>query len=844
MSQKKYLSIIIVLLLLSCFSGIAKAQNKIKGIVTDSVTGEPLPFISVFLKGSTVGAMTDNSGKFSLSVPYSAKLLSASSIGYKEKTFFISTLKSTTLKIQLAPASYKMSEVIVKQKKRKYKKKGNPAVDFVKKVIESKNQYNPYNKAYYHYKHVEEINIALNNFRKEKNSKLLHKYSFLTDYVDASTLSGKPILPISTKEKVEDYYYQKSPRVEKRMITAKRNSGIEQMLPEDGVDQFLGEVFKDVDIYDNNINLFLKPFVSPLSVGAPDFYKYYLMDTVMVGGERCADLGFVPFSSQSTGFTGHLYITLDSTYFVKKVKLNFPKDINLNYIQDMSINQEFNRAPDGTRLLMYDDIKVEFAILARSNGFYAHRTNRYSQHSFNSPYNKAIFKEKENIIEADNIIKPDSFWVKNRLVQMNSNGKSVGSMLEQLRRDPFYYYFEKVFEIMVTGYVKTATQNNKITLGPIYSAVSSNTAEGVRLRLGGFTTASLNDHWFAKGYLAYGIKDQKAKYLAELEYSFEKKKKLANEFPVHSIRASYSYEINRLGQYYNTSADNVLLSFKRQNDDRITYQRKVELNYNQEFYSQLSYGLDLRYRTEFATQYLPFINNSTLNNIPSFSLGEAEFRVRYAPGEKIYQTPSKRYSITRNAPVFSLSHTMAVKGVLGSDYNYSRTEFGFKKRFWFSAFGNANVIFKAGKVWSKEPFPLLILPNANLSYTVQYESFCLINATEFINDQYVSWDLNYNMNGLLLNRVPLIQYLKLREILSFRGMYGSLNKENDPTYNNGLFQFPSGSYIMGKTPYLEAGIGVENIFKALRIDYVWRMTYLDHPNINKSGIRFALDFAF
>ena len=844
MYRKKYLSIIIVLLLLTCFGGVTKAQNKIKGVVTDSITGDPLPFISVFIKGSTVGTMTDNSGKFSLSVPYSTKLISISSIGYREKTISISTLKNATLKIQLATASYKMSEVIIKPKKRKYQKKGNPAVDFVKKVIESKNQHNPYNKAYYHYEHDEEINIALNNFQREKNSKLLHKYSFLTNYVDTSTLSGKPILPISSKEKVEDYYYQKSPRVEKRIITAKQNSGIEQMLPEEGVNQFLGEVFKDVDIYDNNINLFLKTFVSPLSVGAPDFYKFYLMDTVMIGGERCADLGFVPFSSQSTGFTGHLYITLDSTYFVKKVKLNFPKDINLNYIQDMSIDQVFSRAPDGTRLLMYDDIKVEFAILAKSNGFYARRTNTYSKHSFEIPSNKTIFKEKENIIEADNIIKPDSFWVKKRLEQMNSNGKSVSGMLKQLRRDPFYYYLEKAFGIAVTGYVETATQNNKITLGPLYSAISSNTVEGVRLRIGGFTTAALNDHWFIKGYLAYGTKDQKAKYLAELEYAFEKKKKLANEFPVHSIRASYSYEINRLGQYYNTSADNVLLSFKSQADDRISYQRKVELNYNQEFYSQLSYGVGLRYRTEFATQYLPFIDNSTLNQIPSFSLGEAEFRLRYAPGEKIYQTPGRRYSITRNAPVFTFSHTVAVKGVLGSDYNYSRTELGFKKRFWFSAFGNANVILKAGKVWSKEPFPLLILPNANLSYTVQYESFSMMNATEFINDQYASWDLDYNMNGLILNRIPLIQYLKLREILSFRGMYGSLNKENDPTHNNGLFQFPTGSYIMGKTPYMEAGIGVENIFKVLRIDYVWRMTYLNHPNINKAGIRFALDFAF
>jgi hypothetical protein len=254
--------------------------------------------------------------------------------------------------------------------------------------------------------------------------------------------------------------------------------------------------------------------------------------------------------------------------------------------------------------------------------------------------------------------------------------------------------------------------------------------------------------------------------------------------------------------------------------------------------------LDLSYRTEFATRYLPFTDNNTQNNIPSFSQSEAEFKIRYSPGEKFYQTPTKRYSITRDAPIFTLSHTVALKGLFGSNYNYSHSEVGFQKRFWFSAFGNANVIVRAGKVWTKNQFPLLIIPNANLAYTIQNESYAMMNVTEFINDQYVSWDLNYNMNGLILNRIPLIQYLKLREILSFRGMYGSLKNENDPKLSDNLFMFPEGTYKMRNMPYMEGGIGVENIFKVLRIDYVWRMSYLNHPNIDKSGIRFSLDFSF
>ena len=844
--MKNSFSFSLILLLLLNYAFVeTTAQYKVKGIVTDSLTGEVLPFISIQLKGTAIGAMTDNSGKFSLSVPFSAQLLSATSIGYKQKSIMLSNAKHGILKIQLSPTSYRITEVVVKSSKKKYKKKGNPAVEFVQKVIISKKLHDPLNKDYYQYEHDEKINIALNNFQKDKNKKILHKYAFLTDYVDTSTLSGKPILPVSSKEVIEDYYYQRLPRLEKRIIIAKKNAGIERMLPEDNVDQVLAEVFKDVDIYSNDITLFLRPFVSPLSSGAPAFYKYYLMDTLYVAGEKCVDLGFVPFSSQSPGFTGHLYITLDGTYFVKKVKLNFPKDINLNFIQDMSIEQEFNRASDGTRLLMRDDMEVEFSILSVANGFYARRTNRYTKHSFEPPVNIAVFSEKSNRIIVDGATsKPDSFWVDKRVDSTYNKGKTVESMLLRLREDPLYYISEKVLSVLVTGYIETAAQNNKVTLGPIYSTISSNTAEGVRLRVGGVTTANLNNHLFGKGYVAYGTNDQKVKYLAGLEYSFDKKQKQANEYPVHSIGAFYSYDVNRLGQQYSTSPDNILLSLKRQNDDKITYQRKIEFNYNREFYSQLSYGLDIRYHTESATRYLPFTDNTTGNNVSSYTMGEAQFRIRYAPGERIYQTPTKRYFITRNAPVFSLSHIIASKGVLGSSYSFSRTEFSFQKRFWFSALGNVNVIVKSGKVWSKDPFPLLAIPNVNLSYIVQYDMYCMMNATEFINDQYVSWDLNYNMSGLLLNRVPLIQYLKLREILSFRGMYGSLDNKNDPALSNGLFRFPAGTYKMGKDPYMEAGVGVENIFKILRIDYVWRLTYLNHPGIDKGGIRFVLDFGF
>jgi hypothetical protein len=351
---------------------------------------------------------------------------------------------------------------------------------------------------------------------------------------------------------------------------------------------------------------------------------------------------------------------------------------------------------------------------------------------------------------------------------------------------------------------------------------------------------------FGRGYVAYGFRDERVKGLAELEYSFHKKKEYANEFPIHSLKLRYLSDVNQYGQHYlYTSQDNVFLALKRQKDDRIGYQRKAELTYTNEFHSGFSFQVTTRLRKDESSHLIPFIRQDEDKSfVKSISTSELELKLRYAPNEKFFQTQWNRFPVSLDAPVFTLTHTMAAKGVLGGDYTYHYTEAGFQKRFWFSAFGYTDVILKAGKVWNKVPFPLLIIPNANLSYTIQPESYSLMNAMEFMNDEYASWDVTYFLNGFLFNRIPLLKKLKWREVLSCRGIYGNLSDKNNPEFSEGLFAFPAGSTTMGHTPYVEVGVGVENILKVLRVDYVWRLTYRDLPNIDKSGLRISLHMTF
>ena len=633
-------------------------------------------------------------------------------------------------------------------------------------------------------------------------------------------------------------------------MKGRKQAGVDEFLSKQGMQAAINEVFKDVDIYENNISLFTNKFVSPLSRIGTGFYKYYLMDTLQIAGEPCADLAFTPFNSESFGFNGHLYVTLDSTYFVKRAVFNFPKKINLNFVDYMLLEQEFKRAEDGTRLLDHESITVEFKLTEGQDGIFARRVADYSNYTFapTAEADKAFTKPERIIEETEALARSESFWAENRPeAAISQQENSVDHLMAQLRSYPVYYWTEKVLSILFTGYIPTSKEAPLFYIGPMNATISGNTLEGPRIRAGGMTTAWLNPHLFAKGYIAYGFKDERVKGLAELEYSFKKKKEYANEFPIHSLKLHYESDVNQYGQnYLYTSKDNVFLALKREKDDRIGYFKQAEMTYTNEFYSGFSFQLTARRRTDESSYLIPFLRKEgdVYTPVKGFSTSAAELKLRYAPNEKFFQTQWNRFPVSLDAPVFSLTHTMAAKGVLGGDYTYHYTEAGVQKRFWFSAFGYTDIILKAGKVWNKVPFPLLIMPNANLSYTIQPESYSLMNAMEFMNDEYFSWDVTYFLNGWLFNRVPLLKKLKWREIVSCRGLYGHLSDKNNPAFQQDLFRFPAGSTTMGHTPYVEAGVGVENIFKVLRVDYVWRLTYRNLPNIDKSGLRISLHMTF
>ena len=676
----RFIRYIILIALLQAVAGIflshAQSFTSASGIVKDSITGEPLPFVSVYFDGSTIGAMTDDNGTFTLQNNQGYTKLAAASLGYDTKFIDLKPgKKNDNLEVLLKPTAFEISEVVVKPKREKYTRKDNPAVELIKKVIAHKNDNRIEAKPEYQTEVYEKLSLSLDNFNPnlDKN-KFLKKFKFIKNYLDTSEFNGKPILTVSVRENLSDFYYRKSPKAEKTIVRAKRMQGIDKTLDDGGgITSNLEEIFKSINIFDNNIPILLNRFVSPLSSTlATTYYHYYIMDTLDVGGDKCVDLAFVPANSESYGFTGRLYITLDGNYAVKKVLLNTPANINLNWVDKLRIEQEFKQMPDSTWVLDQENTFVNFYVVKGTQQLYAHQLRNYDNYNFNVQNADSVF----GLLGALHVLpeataQPDTFWTHNRPIPLKEKEDALKDLLGQLRKVPAFNAIIKTAEILITGYIPTANDKKvtKFDFGPMNTTFSANHLEGFRMRVGGMTTANLNPYWFASGYLAYGTNDRKIKYNLKLTHSFTKKEYHEGENPVNNLSFIQEYDVYTPGQdFLFTSKDNIFVAWKvGEPVTKMQYIRKSVLQYEKEWLNGLTWKSWIMNQNNEAAgtlQYIKRDESGNLYHIKDFTTSEIGTQLRFAPGERAYNGRSGKesvFNLSKDAPVFKLSHQLGIK---------------------------------------------------------------------------------------------------------------------------------------------------------------------------------------
>lgn len=846
-------------LLLLIFSLAIDAQT-IRGVVVDEETGDSIPHPGLQYKKGKVVVSGGSDGSFS--IPHlNDEYLTVSAVGYKTLQILIGPNTPARMRITLKPDTKRLKEVTVRGKKGKYSRKNNPAVELMKRVIAAKKRNDLENHDYYRYDKYQKLTLAVNDITPAEVEKEKGKNrQWLVNQIEFCPYNNKLILPLSVDETVTQHIYRKDPKKEKTIVLGQRATGVNDLIQTgEMLNTVLKDVFTDVDLYDDQIRLLQYPFTSPIGKDAIAFYRFYIVDTVYVDRDECYHLEFTPNNQQDFGFRGELWVLTDSTLHVKKCRLSLPRKSDVNFTDNLSVTQEFTKLPNGEWVLTTDDMYVEMSVVDFLTKAVVIRTTRMTDYAFDPIPDKA-FKGKAKVkYDPSSRMRGDDFWADNRTVELTGSERGMGTFIDNLTKTKGFKYLLFGMKVLIENYVETGgkTHPSLVDIGPINTMVSTNFIDGMRTRLSAQTTANLNPHLFVSGYYARGWDSRKNYYKGQVTYSFNKKEYMPWEFPKRMLTFTSTYDVcSPSDKFMPTDKDNVFTSFKWTDVDKMMFYNRQELAF--EYEQDWGFKTTVKLKTEEneACGKLYFTPLSLYDaETPAIEHGkirttEASIELRYAPGETYVNTKQRRLKINYDPPVFTLSHTVGVKGVLGGDYNYNFTEASVYKRFWLNSWGKLDVTLKGGIQWNKVPFPLLIMPAANLSYIVEDETFNMINNMEFLNDRYASLDVSWDLNGKIFNRIPLIKKLKWREWLGVKVLWGTLTDKNNPTLaaNAGdplLMQFPEGSYVMDPhRPYIELIAGIHNIFKIFHVQFVHRLNYNGLPTAKKNGVRLMMRFTF
>jgi hypothetical protein len=745
-----------------------------------------------------------------------------------------------------------MQEVVINAgKKPKYTNRENPAVELIRNVIANKSKNRVENYDYLAYQKYERMMFSMSNLSdKFKNKKVFRNYQFLFQEQDSAKIGGKTVLPVFQQEKLSDNYFRKSPEKLKTVIIADKQVNFDKrFIDNKGLSSYFERMYQDIDIYDNNISVVSNQLLSPIADSAPSFYKFFITDTVHIQGNSLVELSFTPRNKADLLFEGKLYVTLDGNYAIQNAFLSVNKSINLNFVRALEAKLDFEQSADKRYHLSKSNLIVDFGITKNSGaGFTGERAVTYRNYHINERLADSTYNNNASVIVvADAEKKSETFWDSNRPETLNAVNAKVYTNLDTLQSIPSFRRTMDAVTILFAGY----KDFGPFEVGPVNTFYSFNGVEGFRLRLGGRTTTALSKRYFFETYAAYGFTDEKLKYFLSATYSLNNKSVYA--FPQNFIKASFQRDTKIPGQELQfVQEDNFLLSFKRGENNMMLYNDFYRLDYIKEFENHVSYTVGLRKWTQTPAGSLyftgpastPFFRN---NNI---STSEATLSFRYAPHEKFYQGKVYRTPIIDKYPTYNFRYTAGFKGLAGGEYNYHNFLASIDKRIYLSQLGYTDVTVEGSYIIGNLPFPLLTIHRANQTYAYQLNSYNLMNFLEFVSDRYASINIDHNFNGFFFNKIPLLNKLKLREVMSFKGLYGGLRDENNPMVNNSTMQFvknDSGVFItnsLNNGPYMEGSVGVGNIFKVLRVDLVKRFSYLDNPAVSEWGVRARFKFDF
>jgi hypothetical protein len=809
---------IILFLLCSISTLTFGQQTKVYGTIWDASTGEKLAYVKIQFVNSKMGTVSDSLGNYAIETYYATDSIQFSLSGYETITEKVHLDKVQEINVRLNTHVSEFNEISIRPPDE------FPSTRLHKKVVANKRINNKEKLSAYEYEVYNKMQLDLNNLdEKFANRDIIKRLDFVMNYLDSAE-NGKNYLPVILSESISDFYFKNNPKKKKEVVKATRLVGVDNLQ----LNQFMGDMYLDINIYDNNINLFNRSFISPISDYARNFYKFYLEDSTFIDNQWCYKLRFAPKRSGDLTFTGDMWIH-DTTYAVKKFSASMSASANINYIQDLYFEHHFDQVAKEVWMLTKEKMIVDVKITRNTGiyGFFGRKFSSRTNFKINEERSLDFYKSDNTVEFADSAkTRNDAYWSANRHDTLNQQEQGIENMIDSLNNMPFFKMIKNLTYFATTGYYPIG----KVEVGNAFSLISFNPVEHFRTAFALRTSNNFSKRVEIGGRLAYGYGDERFKYGASFRYNITPKKR-------GMLTSYYSYDIEQIGQSPTASTIGSTFGtvFRTGPLDKLTFVKKIGINLEKDIKKDIIVfgGFEWKEFTALGRANYVHYNNAlgVYDTITRICTSEFTGRIRWTKDEEFLAGAFDRTSLRSKYPIFSVQGIVGVKGLLGSEYNYQKIEFQLEHNTQIGIFGRIRYGFNAGYVFGKTAYPFLKVHEGNQSYWLLTSTFNKLNYYEFISDRYVGGLIENHWQGLFFDRIPLVKKLKWRLVTTGRFTYGAISERNTST-----ILIPSFTKHFGKTPYAEFAIGIENIFKVGRVDLVWRLTHLD-PGMSPIGIR-------
>ncbi|AHJ99667.1 DUF5686 and carboxypeptidase-like regulatory domain-containing protein [Hymenobacter swuensis] len=828
----------LLLLLTGLGVSAARAQRIVfSGRVTEAANGQPVPFASIFVRGTSQGATADDAGHYQLTVTGPVDTLVASAIGFAtQKKRVNTTAERQTLNFALGSGSVSLGEVVVRPRE-------NPAYRILRRVQERKPRNDKRTLTAFEFDSYSRTEVTLNNLPDAvSRRKALRQLTQVADSLGIPRdANGKAVVPIFASEVLSRFYQLNDPLRRREEI---RRTQMRGATPREGsvVSQIMGSSFQDWDFYRNWQQLLGKDFISPIADGWKFTYEYELQDSVLVGSDFCYRIGVQPRRPQDLAFVGTIWITTD-TYALRKLDLAVSAEANLNFIEQVRVRQEMAPTPAGQWLPRQTRVVIGIKPTKGSTGILARLTIINSGFQANQP-RPLPFYDRPLETAADAFEVPKGFFEQHRPDTLSRQEQATMMVLDTVRKLPAVRSVLELADVAVNGYYRLG----KVDLGPILSTYSFNNIEGHRFRVGFRTTPEWSRDWLLRTYLAYGTQDGRFKYGLRVQRVLNR-----NHWTVMNFE--HRRDLDQVALLDNDYAlENPLFEASARLGN-ITGSRPLRrdlttLAMQSDLFRGFTQRVILR-RQQFEPLYpFAYYTREARPGAPTadkFGLSEVVVESRYARDEVLIQNNQNRRTAIglKRWPVFTVRYTLGLDEVLGSDFRYHKLNLLIDQSLRLGQLGRADYRLDAGYIPSTVPYPVLKTHLGNQSPFYNAGAFNLMRYFEFVSDRYVAFRVENRFDGFLLNSLPAIKQLNWRLVATGNVLWGGVSQANrriipaeDPINGGPLPAFRA----LGRVPYAEVGYGVENILKVLRVDFLHRLTYRNSPGARTFGVKASLQF--